>query len=178
MARVPRAKAFHVKVVQLPHAKGLPLPAYQTEHAAGVDLVAAIDAGEVLRLDRGARVLVPTGLILELPEGLEAQVRPRSGLAIKHGITVLNSPGTIDADYRGEVQVILINLGQKSFVIERGERIAQLVVAPVTRVQLVEVKAVTKTTRGAGGFGSTGQRAKVAKAGRAKKTAGVRRKSR
>ena len=110
MARVPRAKAFHVKVVQLPHAKGLPLPAYQTEHAAGVDLVAAIDAGDVLRLDRGARVLVPTGLILELPEGLEAQVRPRSGLAIKHGITVLNSPGTIDADYRGEVQVILINL--------------------------------------------------------------------
>ena len=178
MARVPRAKAFHVKVVQLPHAKGLPLPAYQTEHAAGVDLVAAIDAGDVLRLDRGARVLVPTGLILELPEGLEAQVRPRSGLAIKHGITVLNSPGTIDADYRGEVQVILINLGQKSFVIERGERIAQLVVAPVTRVQLVEAKAVTKTARGAGGFGSTGQRAKVAKAGRAKKTAGVRRKSR
>ena len=178
MARAPTAKALRVNVVQLPHAKGLPLPAYQSEQAAGMDLVAAIEAGEVLRLDRGARALVPTGLIIELPAGTEAQVRPRSGLAIKHGITVLNSPGTIDADYRGEVQVILVNLGQKPFVIERGERIAQLVVAPVARVRLVEATMVAKTMRGAGGFGSTGKKAEAAKAGRAKKQPVFKRKPR
>ena len=159
MARTPKITSARIKVMQLPHAKGLPLPAYQSAQAAGMDLLAAIDENEVLRIARGARVLVPTGLVLELPAGTEAQVRPRSGLAAKHGITVLNSPGTIDADYRGEVQVILVNLGQQPYVIERGERIAQLVVAPVTRGQLVVAKVVAKSARGGGGFGSTGKTA-------------------
>ena len=159
MARTPKITSARIKVMQLPHAKGLPLPAYQSAQAAGMDLLAAIDENEVLRIARGARVLVPTGLVLELPAGTEAQVRPRSGLAAKHGITVLNSPGTIDADYRGEVQVILVNLGQQPYVIERGERIAQLVVAPVMRGQLVAAKVVAKSARGGGGFGSTGKTA-------------------
>ena len=168
-----------IKVLQLPHAQGLPLPAYQTAAAAGMDLIAAIDADVVLRLDCGARVLVPTGLVLELPAGTEAQVRPRSGLAIKHGITVLNSPGTIDADYRGEVQVILVNLGQQPFMIQRGERIAQLVVAPVMRVQLAATKAVAATARGTAGFGSTGnQSAKPKPARRTAAKAALERKSR
>ena len=123
-----------------------------------MDLVAAIEAGEVLRIARGARVMVPTGLILELPAGTEAQVRPRSGLAFRDGITVLNSPGTIDADYRGEVQVILVNHGQQPVAIVRGDRIAQLVIAPVLRIALVATTTVATTARGAGGFGSTGKR--------------------
>lgn len=155
MARPP-GRAPRVKVVRLAHAEGLPLPAYQSAAAAGLDLVAALPEGKPLRIAPGARALVPTGLILELPPGTEAQVRPRSGLAVKHGLTVLNSPGTIDADYRGEVQVLLVNLGSKRVTIARGERIAQLVVAAVTRVALVEAAAATVTSRGAGGFGSTG----------------------
>ena len=146
-----------VRVVRLPHAGGLPLPAYQTDGAAGLDLVAALDVQSPVTLAAGARALVPTGLILELPPGYEAQVRPRSGLALNHGVTVLNSPGTIDSDYRGEVRVILANLGQAPFEIRRGERIAQLVVSPVTRATFIEVASVSATVRGAGGFGSTGK---------------------
>ena len=146
-----------VRVVRLPHASGLPLPAYQTDGAAGLDLVAALDVQSPVTLAAGARALVPTGLILELPHGYEAQVRPRSGLALNHGVTVLNSPGTIDSDYRGEVRVILANLGQAPFEIRRGERIAQLVVSPVTRATFIEVASVSATVRGAGGFGSTGK---------------------
>ena len=131
-----------VRVVRLPHASGLPLPAYQTDGAAGLDLVAAFDVQSPMTLAAGARALVPTGLILELPHGYEAQVRPRSGLALNHGVTVLNSPGTIDSDYRGEVRVILANLGQAPFEIRRGERIAQLVVSPVTRATFIEVESV------------------------------------
>jgi len=148
-----------VRVVRLPHANGLPLPAYQTEGAAGLDLVAALDVQSPVTLAAGARALVPTGLILELPHGYEAQVRPRSGLALNHGVTVLNSPGTIDSDYRGEVRVILANLGQAPFEIRRGERIAQLVVSPVARALFIEVGSVSATLRGAGGFGSTGKAA-------------------
>jgi dUTP pyrophosphatase len=148
------SRALRAKVVRLPHGEGLPLPAYQSEAAAGMDLLAAVD--KPLSLKPRARALVPTGLILELPPGLEAQVRPRSGLALRHGITVLNSPGTIDSDYRGEVQVLLVNLGEKPFAIARGERIAQLVVQRVERVDLVEARKASATHRGAGGFGSTG----------------------
>lgn len=148
--------SVRVELVRLPHAAGLPLPAYQTEHAAGLDLVAAVPEDAPMLLAPGGRVLVPTGLVIALPEGYEAQVRPRSGLALKHGITLPNSPGTIDADYRGEVMVILANLGEAPFTIRRGERIAQLVVAPVTHATLVEVRALSATERGAGGFGSTG----------------------
>ncbi len=156
-----KGRGARVKVVRLAHAEGLPLPAYQTADAAGLDLLAAVDARKSLKLPPGQRVLVPTGLTLEIPRGFEGQVRPRSGLASRHGVTVLNSPGTIDADYRGEVQVMLINHGDKAFEISRGERIAQLVVAPVTRVILTETKAVSRTARGAGGFGSTGMRMKL-----------------
>ncbi|MDE2577609.1 MAG: dUTP diphosphatase [Hyphomicrobiales bacterium] len=143
-----------VAVLRLPHARDLPLPAYQSAHAAGVDLVAALEAP--LSLAPGARALVPTGLCLELPEGFEAQVRPRSGLALKNGVTVLNAPGTIDADYRGEVQVILVNHGAENFVVERGARIAQMVIAPVTRAAFAEKNNLSQTARGTGGFGSTG----------------------
>ncbi|MGD9806328.1 MAG: dUTP diphosphatase [Hyphomicrobiaceae bacterium] len=146
----------NVNVVRLPHAEGLALPAYQSGGAAGLDLAAAVPADAPVTLAPGARALVPTGLVLELPAGFEGQVRPRSGLAVRHGITVLNSPGTIDADYRGEVQVILVNLGDAPFTITRGERIAQLVVAPVVQVALIEATSVRTTARGAGGFGSTG----------------------
>ncbi|SFV37973.1 deoxyuridine 5'-triphosphate nucleotidohydrolase [Hyphomicrobium facile] len=145
-----------VKVRRLEHAEGLPLPDYQTEHAAGFDLVAAVPDDVSVTIAPGARALIPTGLIFELPRGMEAQVRPRSGLAVKHGVTVLNSPGTIDADYRGEVAVILINHGTDPFVVARGERVAQMIVAPVARVKLREAKRLTATKRGAGGFGSTG----------------------
>jgi dUTP pyrophosphatase len=145
-----------VKIKRLPHADGLPLPDYQTPDAAGFDLVAAVAPDTTVTILPGARVLIPTGLIFEIPKKMEAQVRPRSGLAIKHGVTVLNSPGTIDADYRGEVAVILINLGKEPFVVTRGERIAQMVIAPFARVKLREVKKLSKTKRGAGGFGSTG----------------------
>jgi len=144
-----------VAVKVLPHGEGLPLPAYASAGAAGVDLGAAVD--RALELQPGARALVPTGIALALPAGYEAQVRPRSGLALRHGITVLNSPGTIDCDYRGEVQVILANLGAETVTIRRGERIAQLVVAPVTRVEIARVAELPETTRGAGGFGSTGR---------------------
>jgi len=142
--------------VRLPHALGLPPPTYATEGAAGLDLVAAIDEEAPVTLGIGQRGLVATGLVLQIPTGFEAQVRPRSGLALKHGVTVLNSPGTIDADYRGEIKVILVNLGQQAFTLRRGDRIAQLVLAPVARAAMVEVASLTETGRGAGGFGSTG----------------------
>lgn len=145
-----------VRVQRLPHADGLPLPSYQSAHAAGLDLLAAIPAGVPLTLGPGARALVPTGLTIALPPGYEAQVRPRSGLAVKSGLTVLNSPGTIDSDYRGEVQVLLVNLGTGPILLERGMRIAQMVVAPVQRVALTEVQGLDSTERGSGGFGSTG----------------------
>ena len=145
---------FRVNIQQLPHAAGLNLPKYATEQSAGVDLEAAIDAP--LTMKPGERALVATGLAIALPKGFEAQVRPRSGLAAKNGVTVLNSPGTIDADYRGEIKVILINLGQENFVIERGMRIAQMVVAPCLQVNWQSVDKLDDTARGAGGFGSTG----------------------
>lgn len=166
-----REANVRVGVVRLDHAKGLPLPAYQTEGAAGLDLVAALDVQNPLTLAPGARALVPTGLIIELPHGYEAQVRPRSGLALNHGITVLNSPGTIDSDYRGEVRIILANLGQAPFEVRRGERIAQLVVSPVTRAAFVEVSEVSDTLRGKGGFGSTGKAAANENAGSRKTSA-------
>ena len=146
--------ALSLKVLRLPHGEGLALPSYETSGAAGMDLRAAVT--EPLTLLPGARTAVPTGLVLEIPEGCEGQVRPRSGLALKHGITCLNSPGTIDWDYRGEVKVILANLGSEPFVIERGMRIAQLVIAPVTQVRIVEAQGVSDTKRSSGGFGSTG----------------------
>ncbi|MCJ8144572.1 dUTP diphosphatase [Ancylobacter sp. A5.8] len=145
-----------VPVQVLPHGAGLPLPDYATAGAAGLDLIAALPEGEALTLAPFARALVPTGLALALPEGFEAQVRPRSGLALKNGITVLNAPGTVDADYRGEVKVLLINLGDSPVTLERGQRIAQMVVAPVTRIKLIDVGNLEETTRGSGGFGSTG----------------------
>lgn len=145
---------INVAVTKLPHAEGIDLPAYATEHSAGLDLCAAV-VGDLV-LEPGARTLVPTGLCIALPEGYEAQVRPRSGLALKHGITVLNSPGTIDADYRGEVQVILANLGAEPFTVTRGMRIAQMVVAAYGRIVWHPVAALPETDRGAGGFGSTG----------------------
>ena len=145
-----------IRIVQLPHGADLPLPAYQTAHAAGLDLLAAVPGGAPLMLGPGARALVPTGLAIALPAGCEAQVRPRSGLAVKQGLTVLNAPGTIDTDYRGEVQVLLINLGQAAVVIERGMRIAQMVVAKVERARLTVVASLDITQRGSGGFGSTG----------------------
>ncbi len=145
-----------VKVMRLPHAEGLPLPAYHSAQAAGLDLMAAIPGYSRVVIEPGARERVPTGLAIELPREFEAQVRPRSGLAFKHGVTVLNSPGTIDADYRGEISVILVNLGAEPFEIARGDRIAQMVIAPVSRAILVEVEDIDDTERGAGGFGSTG----------------------
>jgi dUTP pyrophosphatase len=146
--------AVTVRVKRLPHAGDLPLPAYETAGAAGLDLRAAID--EPMILAAGGRALVPTGLTFELPDLHEGQVRPRSGLAARHGVTVLNTPGTIDSDYRGEVKVILVNLGADAFTIEPGARIAQLVVAPVTRATLIEANDLAGSDRGTGGFGSTG----------------------
>lgn len=145
-----------IPVTRLPHGADLPLPAYQTEHAAGMDLLAAVPADDPVMLAPGARFAVPTGLAMAIPNGFEGQVRPRSGLAARHGVTLVNAPGTVDADYRGEVKVLLINLDQDDFVIERGMRIAQLVIAPVTRASWVEVEHLEETARGAGGFGSTG----------------------
>jgi len=145
-----------VHVMRLPHGQDLPLPSYQSAHAAGLDLVAAVQATTPLTLAAGARALVPTGIAIGLAYGYEAQVRPRSGLAVKHGLTVLNSPGTIDADYRGEIQVLLVNLGGEAVTITRGMRIAQLVIAPVVSAHILEVVSLDKTTRGSGGFGSTG----------------------
>ena len=143
-----------VAIQRLPHGHDLPLPAYATADSAGVDLMAAVS--EPLRIEPMSRALVPTGIAIALPAGYEAQVRPRSGLAARNGVTVLNTPGTIDADYRGEIQVILINLGAEPFLVSRGLRIAQMVVAPVSRVDWREAQALDDTRRGAGGFGSTG----------------------
>jgi len=142
---------------QLPHAAGLPLPAYQSAHAAGLDLLAAVAEDTPVVLASGQHAMVPTGLAIALPAGFEAQVRPRSGLAARHGVTVLNSPGTVDADYRGEIQVILINHGSEPFTIRRGERIAQMVIAPVVQAELNPVSRLPDTGRGSGGFGSTGR---------------------
>ena len=141
---------------RLAHGVGLPAPSYQSAGAAGMDLLAAIPANTRLIIEPGARELVPTGLSIALPDGYEAQIRPRSGLALKNGVTVLNTPGTIDSDYRGEVGVLLVNLGSKPFEVERGARIAQMVIAPVTRAVLMESSELPSTERGAGGFGSTG----------------------
>ena len=146
-----------VDIRQLSHAEGLALPAYQSADAAGLDLLAAVPEHAPMVLAPGKYALVPTGLTIALPPGHEAQVRPRSGLAAKHGVTVLNAPGTVDADYRGEISVILINHGDKPFPIRRGERIAQLVIAPVTRAELVAAASLSATDRGSGGFGSTGR---------------------
>jgi dUTP pyrophosphatase len=147
---------IEVDIRQLPHGEGLALPAYQSAHAAGLDLLAAVPEGAPLILSPGQRALVPTGLTIALPPGYEAQVRPRSGLASKHGVTVLNSPGTVDADYRGEIGVLLVNHGDGPFSIRRGERIAQMVIAPVVQVELVSAAKLSATERGSGGFGSTG----------------------
>lgn len=145
------------RLVRLPHAADLPVPAYETSGSAGLDLRAAIAEGEVLTLKPMGRALVPTGLKMAVPQGFEIQVRPRSGLALKHGITCLNTPGTVDSDYRGEVCVILINLGDADFVIRRGDRIAQMVVARHARIEWDVVESLDDTARGAGGFGSTGR---------------------
>lgn len=150
----PRLGPAAVLVRQLPHGAGLPLPSYATAGSAGLDLAAAVEAP--IELAPGSRALVPTGIAIALPPGYEAQVRPRSGLAARHGLTVLNSPGTVDSDYRGEVAVILINLGQAPFRVERGLRIAQLVIAPVTMARLYAVAELPGSSRGEGGFGSTG----------------------
>ena len=146
-----------LRILRLPHAEGLSLPAYETVGSAGMDLRAAVPEDAPITLEPGARVLVPTGLKIALDPGWEAQIRPRSGLALKHGISAPNTPGTIDSDYRGEVGVILINLGQEPFVIRRGERIAQMVIAAVAQATVVEVETLDDTARGAGGFGSTGR---------------------
>jgi dUTP diphosphatase len=148
--------AVEIRITRLKHGDDLPLPSYQTAHAAGLDLLAAVSATAPVILAPGERSLVPTGIAIALPEGHEAQVRPRSGLAARHGLTVLNAPGTIDADYRGEIQVLLANLGNAPVTITRGMRVAQLVIAPVVRAQILEVESFDKTPRGSGGFGSTG----------------------
>lgn len=145
-----------LRLVRLAHAEGLPLPAYETAGAAGMDIAAALPDDAPLVLAPGERALVPTGYVFEIPEGFEVQIRPRSGLALKNGITCLNTPGTIDSDYRGEVKVLLVNLGKENFTVTRGMRIAQMVIAPVTRLAVVETDAASETQRGAGGFGSTG----------------------
>ncbi len=146
-----------VSVRLLPHFEGLDLPAYETLGAAGMDVRAAVPEGEPVVLAPGQRAMVPTGLSVDIPEGYEIQIRPRSGLAAKHGLTCLNAPGTIDSDYRGELKVILINHGAEAFTIARGERIGQMVLAPVTRIVWAEVDSLPDTARGAGGFGSTGR---------------------
>ncbi|MEO9458312.1 MAG: dUTP diphosphatase [Lentilitoribacter sp.] len=145
-----------INIMRLDHADGLELPSYETKGSAGMDIRAAVLEDEKLTLSPNQRVLVPTGLIFEIPQGYEVQIRPRSGLAFKNGVTCLNTPGTIDSDYRGEIKVLLINLGLENFEISRGMRIAQMVVAPVTQATLTEVSELGKTERGAGGFGSTG----------------------
>ncbi|RXT29392.1 deoxyuridine 5'-triphosphate nucleotidohydrolase [Rhizobium leguminosarum] len=145
-----------LNLIRLPNGEGLDLPVYESKGAAGMDLRAAVDEAAPLTLLPGKRALVPTGFIFEIPEGFEGQVRPRSGLAFKNGITCLNTPGTVDSDYRGEVKVLLVNLGEEAFVISRGMRIAQMVIAPVTQARVAEITAASETMRGAGGFGSTG----------------------
>ena len=149
--------AVKLEVLQLPNGKGLALPAYQSALAAGLDLLAAVPEDAPVTLARGKYALIPTGLTIALPAGYEAQIRPRSGLAAKHGVTVLNAPGTVDADYRGEISVPLINHGDMPFQIRRGERIAQMVIASVVRAELIPVAALSATERGSGGFGSTGR---------------------
>ena len=150
-------KSVKVKIMRLPHGASLPLPAYQSADAAGLDLMAAVPADTPVTIAPGGRAQISTGIAIELPRGFEGQVRPRSGLASRHGVTVLNTPGTVDADYRGEIQVFLVNLGSESFAVERGQRIAQLVIAPVFHAQLLEAQKLGKTSRGAKGFGSTGK---------------------
>jgi dUTP pyrophosphatase len=151
-----------LRVVRMPHAADLPMPAYQTAHAAGLDLLAAVPAASPVKIAPGERAMIPTGIAVALPPGYEGQIRPRSGIAIRHGVTVLNSPGTIDSDYRGEIQVILVNLGAESFEIRRGTRIAQMIVAPILQVKIVESVSLDSTERESGGFGSTGVTAKTA----------------
>lgn len=151
------AKTVPIEVCPLAHFEGLDLPAYETAGSAGMDLRAAVPSDQAMVLEPGQRAMVPTGLSFAIPEGYEVQIRPRSGLAAKHGITCLNTPGTIDSDYRGEIKVILINLGDKPFTIERAERVAQMVLAPVTRAAWEQVASLSKTERGTGGFGSTGR---------------------
>jgi dUTP pyrophosphatase len=148
--------SVEVAISRLPHAEGLPLPAYETEHAAGMDLRAAVPEDEPFTLRPGDRHAVPTGLAMAIPPGFEGQVRPRSGLALRSGVTCLNSPGTVDADYRGEVKVMLINLGPEDFIVRRGDRVAQLLIAPVSQATWREVEKLDATDRGEGGFGSTG----------------------
>jgi dUTP pyrophosphatase len=150
-------KSAKVKIVRLPHGANLPLPAYQSAGAAGLDLLAAVPEGIPIIIAPGARAQIPTGIAIALPPGTEGQVRPRSGLAVKHGITVLNAPGTVDADYRGEIRIILVNLGNEPFEVTRGLRVAQLVIAPTLRAKLLEQKSLDKTSRGTKGFGSTGK---------------------
>ncbi len=145
-----------VRILRLPHAADLPLPAYQSKLAAGLDLLAAVPADAPVDLAPGSRAMIPTGIAIALPPGSEGQIRPRSGLAIRHGVTVLNSPGTIDADYRGELQVILVNLGAETFVVQRGMRVAQLIIAPIQHAKLVESESLGATQRESRGFGSTG----------------------
>jgi dUTP pyrophosphatase len=147
-------KKLELQVVRLPHAADLPLPAHQSEHAAGLDLVAAVEAP--LLLAPGSRAMIGTGIAIALPLGFEGQIRPRSGLALRHGITLLNAPGTVDADYRGEIQVVLANFGTEPFTVTRGTRIAQLVLAPIVHAEIREVASLDATTRGVRGFGSTG----------------------
>jgi dUTP diphosphatase len=149
--------SIKIDIRQLPHGEGLALPAYQSAHAAGLDLLAAVPEDAPVTLARGKYALIPTGLTIALPAGYEAQIRARSGLAAKHGVTVLNAPGTVDADYRGEISVPLINHGDMPFQIRRGERIAQMVIASVVRAELIPVAALSATERGSGGFGSTGR---------------------
>jgi dUTP pyrophosphatase len=150
-------KTVKVKITRLPHGADLPLPAYQSTGAAGLDLMAAVPANAPVTIAPGARAMIPTGISIALPKMTEGQVRPRSGLAARNGISVLNTPGTVDSDYRGEIHVILVNFGGESYAVERGQRIAQLVIAPVIRAQLLEQKKLDKTKRGTGGFGSTGR---------------------
>jgi dUTP pyrophosphatase len=151
-----------VRIMRLPHGAGLPLPQYHSALAAGFDLLAAVPEDAPVEIAPGGRALIPTGVAVALPAGHEGQVRPRSGLAFRHGVTVLNTPGTVDADYRGELQVILVNLGQERFIVQRGMRIAQMIIAPVQRATLVETDHLDATERAAGGFGSTGIGAKSA----------------
>jgi dUTP pyrophosphatase len=150
-------KSVNVKIVRLPHGADLPLPAYQSSAAAGLDLMAAIPADAPVTIQPGDRAPVPTGIAIALPPGTEGQVRPRSGLAARNGITIINAPGTVDADYRGEIQVVLVNLSREPFTIERGQRIAQLIVAPVLHAKMIEMKTLNRTGRGTKGFGSTGR---------------------
>ncbi|MCC7145241.1 MAG: dUTP diphosphatase [Phycisphaeraceae bacterium] len=150
------ANTLQIAIQRLPHNPDVPLPAYQSDHAAGMDVHAAVPAEQPLVIAPGKFALVPAGFSLAVPEGFEAQIRPRSGLAAKHGVTALNSPGTIDADYRGEVKILLINLGAEPFTIQRGMRIAQLIIKPVPKVQWVQVDELPPTRRGQGGFGHTG----------------------